>query len=125
MEHGKGNPSLLHTIVMSVLPGIIAITEAWQIQPDTIHILDYDRSCACKVKLPAYCRSHVESHRGPLSFLVVINDALLETKHQWKYMDDSTIATAIDNSYHVHLQCIFDSVLTWTNSNHVTVTHQK
>ncbi|XP_037772648.1 UNC93-like protein [Penaeus monodon] len=41
---------------------------------------------------------------GPLCF-IMINDALLDTEHPWKYVDDSTVAAANDNSYPDHSAC--------------------
>lgn len=64
---------------------------------------------------------------GPLCFLLLINDALLDTENRWKYVDDSTIATAINTNHpnYTHFQHILDNLLTWTTTNNVTINYQK
>ena len=64
---------------------------------------------------------------GPLCFLILINDALTDTQFHWKYVDDSTVGIKINNSSpdYRHLQNILDRLQTWTETNNVTINHNK
>ena len=64
---------------------------------------------------------------GPLCFLVLINDALLDTTLRWKYVDDSTLGTVINNTDpdYSRMQDTLNNLLAWTNTNHVTINQRK
>ena len=64
---------------------------------------------------------------GPLCFLILINDALTDTSFRWKYVDDSTIGTTINNTKpcFTTMQNILDNLLTWTTNNLVSINHRK
>ena len=64
---------------------------------------------------------------GPLCFLLLINDALTDTPHRWKYVDDSTVGVTINNSSpdYSHLQNILDNLQVWTTENHITINQSK
>ncbi|XP_063588610.1 uncharacterized protein LOC134765757 [Penaeus indicus] len=56
----------------------------------------------------------------------MINDELLDTEHRWKYVYDSTIVAAINNTCPdpSAIQRTFDNLLAWTTANRVTINHQ-
>ncbi|MCP5014880.1 MAG: hypothetical protein GY938_06290, partial [Ketobacter sp.] len=64
---------------------------------------------------------------GPLCFLILINDALNDTQHRWKYVDDSTVGMTVDNRApdYTSLQSTLDTLQTWTVDNNVTINHTK
>ena len=64
---------------------------------------------------------------GPLCFLLLINDALQDTPHRWKYVDDSTVGITINNTNpdYTPLQDHLNSLQAWTASNHVTINSNK
>ncbi|XP_047483008.1 uncharacterized protein LOC125035007 [Penaeus chinensis] len=51
--------------------------------------------------LPLTCGIAQGTRMGPLCFLAMSNDALLDIEYRWKYEDDSTIAAAIGFTYWV------------------------
>ena len=64
---------------------------------------------------------------GPLCFLMLINDALTDTMHRWKYVDDCTVGIAVNNKrpdYEL-LQGTLDRLQEWTQANNVTINHTK
>ena len=64
---------------------------------------------------------------GPLCFLMMINDALTDTPHRWKYVDDCTVGITVDNRApnYTALQDTLDRLQTWTQANNVTINHSK
>ena len=64
---------------------------------------------------------------GPLGFLILINDALQHTPQRWKYVDDTTLATSLNNTNpdYSTTQSSLDSLSTWAEQNHVTINSQK
>ena len=77
--------------------------------------------------LPLSCGVPQGTKMGPLCFLILINDALTDTPHRWKYVDDSTLATPINTKQpdYSPLQTTLDNLLTWTEENKVTINHNK
>ena len=64
---------------------------------------------------------------GPLCFLVLINDALSDTPHRWKYVDDCTVGVPVttkDPDYSP-LQATLDGLQAWTEENSMTINHSK
>ncbi|MPC36335.1 hypothetical protein E2C01_029790 [Portunus trituberculatus] len=62
---------------------------------------------------------------GPLCYLVLINDALTNTPHRWKYVDDCTLGVPIDNKdpdYSV-LQKLLEQLQAWTEESRITINH--
>ncbi len=49
---------------------------------------------------------------GPLCFLILINNALTDTPHRWKYVDDSTVGVTVDlkEPNYTHLQQQLDNL---------------
>lgn len=64
---------------------------------------------------------------GPLCFLILINDALMDTPHRWKYVDDCTVGITINNDTPDYrpLQNILDSLQIWTMDNNVIINEKK
>ena len=64
---------------------------------------------------------------GPLCFLILINDALGDTPHRWKYVDDCTVGVPVDNTSpdYTPLQTTLDKLHDWTVQNKVTINHNK
>ena len=64
---------------------------------------------------------------GPLCFLILINDALGDTPHRWKYVDDCTVGVPVDNTSpdYTPLQDTLDRLHRWTQQNSVTINHNK
>ena len=64
---------------------------------------------------------------GPLSFLILINDALSDVTHRWKYVDDCTVGLTVDNTSpdYSPLQEYLNTLLTWTKDNKVTINYNK
>ncbi|XP_076044841.1 uncharacterized protein LOC143027435 [Oratosquilla oratoria] len=64
---------------------------------------------------------------GPLCFLMLINDALADSSHHWKYVDDSTVDIAIKNTVPdcFPLQAISNKLQAWTTETHVTIDSTK
>ena len=64
---------------------------------------------------------------GLLCFLMLINYALTETPHRWKYVDDSTVGITVNTRSPDFslLQATLDSLQTWTEVNKVSINHTK
>ncbi|MPC40784.1 hypothetical protein E2C01_034352 [Portunus trituberculatus] len=64
---------------------------------------------------------------GPLCFLILINDALTNTLHCWKYVDDCTVGVPIDNKKPKlsALQATLEQLQQWTEENKMTISHTK
>ncbi|XP_030844668.1 uncharacterized protein LOC115925216 [Strongylocentrotus purpuratus] len=50
---------------------------------------------------------------GPVLFLVLINDAALESDNRWKYVDDLTIVEVLKKTHPSELQSQLDSLIQW------------
>ena len=77
--------------------------------------------------LPLTCGVPQGTKMGPLCFLILINDALTDTPHRWKYVDDSTISFPINTKQpdYSPLQTTLNNLMTWTEVNKVTINHNK
>lgn len=64
---------------------------------------------------------------GPLCFLVLINNSLMDTPHRWKYVDDSTLGVPVNNRDpdYAPLQASLDNLQAWTVDNSATINHTK
>lgn len=60
-------------------------------------------------------------------FLIVINDAVLDVPHHWKYMDDSTVGVVIDNTApdNTQLQGILSRLQSWKQNYWVNININK
>ncbi|MPC86128.1 hypothetical protein E2C01_080944 [Portunus trituberculatus] len=63
----------------------------------------------------------------PLCFLILINDALTNTPHHWKYVDDCTVGVPIDNKNpdYSALQTTLNSLQEWSAESRMTINHTK
>ncbi|MCP4985945.1 MAG: reverse transcriptase family protein [Colwellia sp.] len=77
--------------------------------------------------LPLTCGVPQGTKMGPLCFLILINDALTDTPHRWKYVDDSTIGVPINTRQpdYSPLQATLDTLKRWTEKNEVAINHNK
>ena len=77
--------------------------------------------------LPLSCGVPQGTKMGPLCFLILINDALTDTPHRWKYVDDSTFGIPINTRQpdYSPLQTTLDNLMTWTEQNKVEINHKK
>ncbi|XP_076056174.1 uncharacterized protein LOC143034115 [Oratosquilla oratoria] len=64
---------------------------------------------------------------GPLCFLILIIDALMDTPHRWKYMEDSIVDIPINTRRpdYAPLQNTLNKLMTWTEDNNVTINTNK
>ncbi|XP_076028501.1 uncharacterized protein LOC143017601 [Oratosquilla oratoria] len=64
---------------------------------------------------------------GPLCFLILINDALADTPHRWKYVDDCTVGIPVSNTdlNYDPLQDTVDKLHTWTVQNKIFINHKR
>ena len=56
---------------------------------------------------------------GPILFLVMINDFLIDWNNRWKYVDDSTITESITPDINSILQELVDTIYNWTIVNNM------
>ena len=77
--------------------------------------------------LPVLCGVPQGTRSGPLCYLILINDALMDTVHRWKYVDDSTVGIPINTRQpdYTPLQSILDNLTRWTEANKVSINHNK
>ncbi|XP_076068397.1 uncharacterized protein LOC143040843 [Oratosquilla oratoria] len=64
---------------------------------------------------------------GPLCFLMLINDALADSFHHWKYFDDSTVGIIVAKKIpdYSPLQATLDKLQAWATDNYVTTKSTK
>ncbi|XP_063860409.1 carnitine O-palmitoyltransferase 2, mitochondrial-like isoform X2 [Scylla paramamosain] len=64
---------------------------------------------------------------GPLCFLLLINDALTDTPHRWKYVYDCTVGVPVStkNPDYSPLQAILERLQMWTEESRMTINHNK
>ncbi|XP_050717437.1 uncharacterized protein LOC126999149 [Eriocheir sinensis] len=64
---------------------------------------------------------------GYLCFLVVINNAIMDTPHRWKYVDDCNLGFPVKNRApdYAPLQASLDNLQAWTVDNGATINHTK
>ena len=67
------------------------------------------------------------TNMGPLCFLVLINDALTDTSHRWKYVDDCTVGILVNNRTpdYSTLQATLDRLQVWAQLNNVSINQPK
>lgn len=56
---------------------------------------------------------------GPVLFLVMINDLLIDWSDRWKYVDDSTFAERVSSTGNSELQELVNVIYDWTKVNHM------
>ncbi|KAK8398046.1 hypothetical protein O3P69_003745 [Scylla paramamosain] len=73
------------------------------------------------------CGVPMGTKMGPLCFLLLINDALTDTPHRWKYVDDCTVGVPVSNKNpdYSPLQAILERLQTWTEESRMTINHSK
>ncbi|MPC30692.1 hypothetical protein E2C01_023962 [Portunus trituberculatus] len=64
---------------------------------------------------------------SPLCFLILINDAITNTTHHWKYINDCTVGLPIDNKNPEYsaLQAKLEQLQQWTEESKMTINHTK
>ena len=62
---------------------------------------------------------------GPVLFLVMINDLLIDWNNRWKYVDDSTITESITPDTNSILQELVDIIYNWTIVNNMKLNISK
>ncbi|MPC73854.1 hypothetical protein E2C01_068194 [Portunus trituberculatus] len=64
---------------------------------------------------------------GPLCFLLLVNSALTNIPHRWKYVDDCTMGVPINNkdSDYSVLQATLEKLQVWTEESSMTINHSK
>ena len=62
---------------------------------------------------------------GPILFLVMINDLLIDWNNRWKYVDDSTITESITPDINSILQELVDTIYNWTIVNNMKLNISK
>jgi len=64
---------------------------------------------------------------GPLCFLILINDALTDTSHSWKYVDDSTVGIPVNTRApdYSPLQATLDRLQAWTEEDMIAINDTK
>ena len=77
--------------------------------------------------LPITCGVLQGTKLGPLLFLILINDALFDTPHRMKYVDDCTITNSFNVEFpdHTPTQNSLDALQQWTTNNHTQVNPTK
>ena len=75
---------------------------------------------------PLTCGVSQGTKMGLLCFLLLINDAMLDTPSRWKYVDDTTLGVTLNNNPdYTQLQTLLDTLHRWTTDNHVTINTTK
>lgn len=62
---------------------------------------------------------------GPLLFLVMVNDLVINHNHRWKYVDDTTLSETIDKGNQGNLQSLMDEIFQWCSDNDMQLNHSK
>ncbi|MPC94887.1 hypothetical protein E2C01_090077 [Portunus trituberculatus] len=64
---------------------------------------------------------------GRLCFLILIDDAVTNTPHRWKYVDDCTVGVSLNNKNpdYSALQTTLNSLQEWSAESRMTINHTK
>ena len=77
--------------------------------------------------LPLFCGIPQGTKMGPLCYLILINDALTDTPHRFKYVDDSSVGIPVNNRQpdYTPLQTTLNTLFKWTEENKASINHSK
>ncbi|XP_045101294.1 uncharacterized protein LOC123498195 [Portunus trituberculatus] len=117
-----------HTVVIKAISvGLPSHLTAW--------LADFLTECRQAVHFQKHTSSYQQltcgiprdTKMGPLCFLILINDALTNTPHHWKYVDDCTVGVSLANKNpdYSALQTTLNSLQEWSAESRMTVNHTK
>ena len=62
---------------------------------------------------------------GPILFMIMINDLLVDWDDRWKYVDDSSVSETLSRNQDSNFQTILEGIMQWCASNNMSLNPRK
>ena len=62
---------------------------------------------------------------GPILFMIMINDLLVDWNDRWKYVDDSSVSETLSRNQSSNFQTILDGIMLWCARNNMSLNPRK
>ena len=62
---------------------------------------------------------------GPILFMIMINDFLVDWDDRWKYVDDSTVSETLSRNQDSNFQTILEEITQWCVRNNMSLNPRK
>jgi hypothetical protein len=62
---------------------------------------------------------------GPILFMIMINDLLVDWDDRWKYVDDSSVSETLSRNQDSNFQTILEGIMQWCARNNMSLNPRK
>ena len=62
---------------------------------------------------------------GPILFLIMVNDLVVDHDRRWKFVDDTSVSEVINKNEMGKMQCLVNDINTWCMKNEMKLNQTK